>query len=90
MTTLTTNQTAALELFYAKVPESDFDNHNYFSMIELINILVRNGWERKSAEGTIGSLLVSDEVNFYEEEVDGGYLIYTLWIPETHPSYEEV
>ena len=88
MTTLTTNQLAALSVFNSSIEShSDFGDHDYFTMPEMIKMLANNGWNVKSAEGTIGSLLTNDECRFYEEEVDGGHLIYTLWLPTDHPLY---
>ena len=60
MTNLTSNQTAALAVFHNYIEnESDFDWGDYFWMDEMLELLVDNGWERKGAEGTIGSLLES-------------------------------
>ena len=88
MSNLTNNQSTALTVFTDYIAEySDFGDHDYFYMKEMITLLVNNGWDVKSAEGTIGSLLASDDCRCYEEEVDGGHLIYTLWLPTDHPLY---
>ena len=72
MTNLTSNQTAALAVFYDFIDsESDFDWGDYFWMDDLIEMLTENGWERKSAEGTIGSLLESNDSGLHEFEMTG-------------------
>ena len=55
MTTLTTNQLNALTVFHGAI-EAESD---YFWMEDLLEMLTDNGWGRKAAEGTIGSLLDS-------------------------------
>jgi|TARA_B110000090_G_scaffold199816_1_gene240124 hypothetical protein len=88
MTSLTTNQSAALAVFHSSIESySDFGDHDYFTMPEMIETLESNGWDVKSAEGTIGSLLASDQCRLYEEEVDDDYLIYVVWLPSDHPLY---
>ena len=72
MTNLTCNQTAALAVFHDFIDsESDFDWGDYFWMDNLIEMLTENGWERKSAEGTIGSLLESSDSGLQEFEMTG-------------------
>jgi len=72
MTKLTSNQTAALAVFHNSIEsESDFEWGDYFWMDDLIEMLTENGWERKSAEGTIGSLLESSGSGLQEFEMTG-------------------
>ena len=72
MTKLTSNQTAALAVFHNSIEsESDFEWGDYFWMDDLIEMLTENGWERKSAEGTIGSLLESNDIGLQEFEMTG-------------------
>jgi len=72
MTKLTSNQTAALAVFHDFIEcESDFEWGDYFWMDDLIEMLTENGWERKSAEGTIGSLLESSGSGLQEFEMVG-------------------
>jgi len=60
MHTLTTNQLNALTVFHGAIEaESDFEWGDYFWMEDLLEMLTDNGWGRKAAEGTIGSLLDS-------------------------------
>ena len=62
---LTNNQQEAVKLFNNHVEVGDFwaeaetpeEATNYIWMDEAIELLVKNGWSRKSAEGTIGSLM---------------------------------
>jgi len=62
MSNLTNNQSAALAVFHNFIEsESDFEWGDYFWMDEMLEMLIDNGWERKSAEGTIGSLLESND-----------------------------
>ena len=62
MTTLTTNQLNALTVFHGAIEaESDFEWGDYFWMEDLLEMLTDNGWGRKAAEGTIGSLLDSGQ-----------------------------
>lgn len=69
MTNLTSNQTAALAVFHDYIEnESDFEWGDYFWIADLLTLLVDNGWERKSAEGTIGSLLESGGSDLYAFE----------------------
>tara|TARA_R110000782_G_scaffold83375_2_gene163389 strand:- start:449 stop:748 length:300 start_codon:yes stop_codon:yes gene_type:complete len=74
---LTKNQIQATKLLNTLVEEGDFymenctheESTNYAWMGEMLDLLTNNGWARKSAEGTIGSLLniayeeYDDEVN---------------------------
>ena len=74
---LTKNQIQANKLLNTLVEEGDFymenctheESTNYAWMGEMLDLLTNNGWARKSAEGTIGSLLniayeeYDDEVN---------------------------
>ena len=72
MNKLTSNQTAALAVFHNSIEsESDFDWGDYFWMDNLIKLLVQDGWNRKSAEGTIGSLLESSQSGLQEFEMVG-------------------
>ncbi len=72
MTNLTSNQTAALAVFHDFIEsESDFEWGDYFWMDDLIEMLTESGWERKSAEGTIGSLLESSGSGLQEFEMTG-------------------
>ena len=60
MATLTTNQLNALTVFHSAIEsESDFEWGDYFWMGDLLDMLTTNGWDRKAAEGTVGSLLDS-------------------------------
>ena len=62
---LTNNQKEAVKLLNNHVESGDFWEEaetpeqatNYIWMDEAIELLVKNGWSRKSAEGTIGSLM---------------------------------
>ena len=73
MTTLTTNQLKATALLNAHIVEgSDFDDGGYAFMDEMLTCLESNGWTRKEAEGTIGSLLDSLESKIqYWDDVEG-------------------
>jgi len=72
MTNLTSNQKAALAVFHNFIEsESDFDWGDYFWMDNLIKLLIQDGWNRKSAEGTIGSLLESSGSGLQEFEMVG-------------------
>jgi hypothetical protein len=89
MTTYTTNQSAALAVFHNIVEtSSDFGDHDFAEMKDLIGYLVNNGWDVKSAEGTIGSLLENPESGLqWYDEVDGGYQIYIIHLPSDHLLY---
>ena len=64
MTTLTNNQSAALAVFHGAIEaESDFEWGDYFYMDDLLAMLTDNGWKRKAAEGTVGSLLDSTDAD---------------------------
>ena len=62
---LTNNQQEAVKLFNNHVEVGDFweeaetpeEATDYIWMGEAIQLLVKNGWSIKSAEGTIGSLM---------------------------------
>ena len=72
MTKLTSNQEAALAVFHNSIEsESDFEWGDYFWMDDLIKLLIQDGWNRKSAEGTIGSLLESSGSGLQEFEMVG-------------------
>lgn len=73
MTTLTNNQIKATELLNAQIVEtSDFDDGGYAFMDEMLDCLVANGWTRKEAEGTIGSLLDNPDSKIqYWDDVEG-------------------
>lgn len=89
MTTFTNNQSAALAVFHNIIEtSSDFGDYDYAEMGDLIRYLVKNGWDVKSAEGTIGSLLENPESGVqWFDEVDGGYQIYIIRLPSEHPLY---
>ena len=89
MTSYTTNQSAALAVFHNIVEtSSDFGDHDFAEMKDLIRYLVNNGWDVKSAEGTIGSLLENPESGLqWFDEADGGYQIYCIHLPTDHPLY---
>jgi hypothetical protein len=89
MTSYTTNQSAALGVFHNIVEtSSDFGDHDFAEMKDLIYYLVSNGWDVKSAEGTIGSLLENPESGLaWHDEADGGYQIYIIRLPSDHPLY---
>tara|TARA_R110002153_G_scaffold9948_1_gene40101 strand:+ start:935 stop:1228 length:294 start_codon:yes stop_codon:yes gene_type:complete len=65
MKELTNNQQEAVKFFNNHVELGDFweeaetpeEATDYIWMPEAIELLVKNGWSRKSAEGTIGSLM---------------------------------
>tara|TARA_R110001606_G_scaffold155016_1_gene296861 strand:- start:1068 stop:1361 length:294 start_codon:yes stop_codon:yes gene_type:complete len=65
MKELTNNQQEAVKLFNNHVELGDFwgeaetptEATDYIWMGEAIQLLVKNGWSVKSAEGTIGSLM---------------------------------
>ena len=65
MKELTNNQQEAVKLFNNHIECGDFweeaetpeEATNYIWMGEAIQLLVKNGWSIKSAEGTIGSLM---------------------------------
>ena len=68
MTNLTTNQQKAINVFQNEIPDcSDFDWGDYVFLPELIELLVEQGWDAKSAEGTVGSLTKTSLLNLYEE-----------------------
>lgn len=73
MATLTNNQIKATALLNAHIVDgSDFDEGGYAFMDEMLDCLVANGWTRKEAEGTIGSLLDSQESKLqYWDDVEG-------------------
>jgi hypothetical protein len=64
MSTLTNNQSAALAVFHSAIEtNSDFEWGDYFYMDDLLDMLTDNGWDRKAAEGTVGSLLDSTDAD---------------------------
>lgn len=73
MTTLTNNQIKATVLLNAQIVEgSDFEDGGYAFMDEMLDCLVANGWARKEAEGTIGSLLDNPNSKIqYWDDVEG-------------------
>ena len=72
MTKLTSNQTASLAVFHNFIEsESDFEWGDYFWMDDLIKLLIQDGWNRKSAERTIDSLLESSGSGLQEFEKVG-------------------
>jgi len=89
MSKFTTNQLSALAVFHNIVENSsDFGDHDFAEMKDLIRYLAQRGWSVKSAEGTIGSLLENPEsgIRWYDE-ADGGYHIYQIRLPADHPLY---
>jgi len=80
MKQLTKNQLEAVKLFNSHVENGDFweeaetpeEATNYIWIDEAIKLLVQNGWNIKSAEGTIGSLM-----GVVIEEYDTCYNDYT-------------
>ena len=71
--TYTANQIEAIKLFNKYVEDSDFcesdDTSEWFDygwMNEIFEVLLKNGWTQKTAEGTIGSLIEKDVIYKYE------------------------
>ena len=71
--TYTANQIEAIKLFNKYVEHSDFcesdDTSEWFDycwMNEIFEVLWKNGWTQKTAEGTIGSLIEKDVIYKYE------------------------
>ena len=93
METLTKNQIKAAKLLNTWVEDGDFymedcthaESTNNAWMGEMIHLLTINGWDRKSAEGTIGSLFniayeeYDDEVN---NETGKRETLYTVLMTE--------
>lgn len=73
MSKLTDNQIIATFLLNAHIVEnSDFDDGGYAFMDEMLDCLEKNGWSRKEAEGTIGSLLDNPDSKIqYWDDVEG-------------------
>tara|TARA_A100001011_G_C14259587_1_gene821727 strand:+ start:302 stop:595 length:294 start_codon:yes stop_codon:yes gene_type:complete len=68
MTNLTTNQKQAMNVFQISILDcSDFEWGDYVFLPELIELLIEQGWDAKSAEGTVGSLTQTSFLNLYEE-----------------------
>ena len=90
---LTKNQIQATKLLNTLVEDGDFymenctheESTNYAWMGDMLDLLTNNGWARKSAEGTIGSLLniayeeYDDEVN---NETGQKETLYTVLMTE--------
>jgi hypothetical protein len=67
---LTTNQQKAMNIFDDQiVAQSDFiDEQGDWVLIgDLVDILVNEGWSRKSAEGTVGSLCETPHLSLFEK-----------------------
>ena len=73
MTTLTNNQIRAQKCLHSLIVEgSDFEDGGYAFMDEMLEHLIKWGWNRKEAEGTIGSLLKNPEGTIqYWDDVEG-------------------
>ena len=92
MIELTKNQIEAVKLFNIHVEEGDFwgeaetpeEATNYIWMDEAIKLLVKNGWNIKSAEGTIGSLMGiaihEYDVCYNDEKAQNETLYACRWI----------
>tara|TARA_R110001606_G_scaffold371036_1_gene527710 strand:- start:329 stop:568 length:240 start_codon:yes stop_codon:yes gene_type:complete len=74
---LTENQQNAMNIFDDQVISvSDFDGFDWVTLPQLINILVSEDWDIKSAEGTVGSLLATDHLNLITNMGDGEFALY--------------
>ncbi len=69
----TENQVNAIKLFNKYVENGDFiesdDTSEWFDygwMNEIFEVLLKNGWTQKTAEGTIGSLIEKNVIYKYE------------------------
>lgn len=75
MNELTKNQIEATKLLNKWIEDGDFymedcsheESTNYAWMGDMLDLLTDNGWARKSAEGTIGSLFNIAYVEYDEE-----------------------
>ena len=93
METLTKNQIKAAKLLNTWVEDGDFymedcthaESTNNAWMGEMLDLLTDNGWDRKSAEGTIGSLF---NIAYIEQEECENYetgkreTLYTVLMTE--------
>ena len=61
---LTENQQNAMNIFDDQIISfSDFEGFDWVTLPQLINILVSEDWDIKSAEGTVGSLLETEHLD---------------------------
>ena len=61
---LTENQQNAMNIFEDQIiSHSDFEGFDWVTLPQLINILVSEDWDIKSAEGTVGSLLETEHLD---------------------------
>jgi len=70
---LTTNQQKAMNIFDDQIiTHSDFidEQGDWVFIGELVDILVNEGWSRKSAEGTVGSLCETPHLTLCDEGGD--------------------